>query len=197
MSDAFSGNSSAGAQGLTRARLPAGTRGPKAARMDETKRISMSAVRFLGAGALLAMTLAASGCASIKESRGFIVDQTLTSSIQPGIDNRQSVQGTLGHPSFESQFGQPTWYYVSSRTTRRPFVTPKIAEHQVLAVRFDPAGNVAAVERSGLDKVVYLSPDGDRTATVGRERSFFEDLFGNIGAVGAPGPGGPAGNTGP
>jgi outer membrane protein assembly factor BamE (lipoprotein component of BamABCDE complex) len=158
----------------------------------------MKAVRFLGAGALLAMTLAAGGCASIKEHRGFIVDPTLTASIQPGIDNKQSVQGTLGHPSFESQFGQPTWYYVSSTTGRRPFVNPRIQEHQVLAVQFDAAGNVAGVERTGIDKVVYLSPDGDKTPTLGRERGFFEDLFGNIGAVGAPGVGAPAGgNTGP
>ena len=154
----------------------------------------MSKGRFLGAGALLAVTLAVGGCASIKENRGFIVDQALTSSVQPGIDNRQSVQGTLGNPSFESQFGAPTWYYVSSQTARRPFVNPRIADHQVLAVRFDAAGNVAAVERTGIEKVAYLSPDGDQTPTLGRERSFFEDLFGNIGAVGAPGaqaPGGP------
>lgn len=156
----------------------------------------MTAVRFLGAGALAAVALAMGGCASIKESRGYIVDQTLTSSIQPGIDNRQSVQGTLGNPSFESQFGQPTWYYVSSRTARRPFSDPKIAEHQVLAVQFDAAGNVANVQRTGLDQVVFLNPDGDETATVGRNRGFFEDLFGNIGAVGAPGAGG-AGPTGP
>lgn len=157
----------------------------------------MAVVRFLGAAALLAMTLAAGGCASIKENRGFIVDPTLTESIQPGIDNKQSVQGTLGHPSFESQFGTPTWYYVSSRTGRSPFAKPRITEHQVLAVQFDAAGNVAAVQRTGIDKVVYLSPDGDATPTVGRERGFFEDLFGNIGAVGAPGAGAPAGNTGP
>jgi outer membrane protein assembly factor BamE (lipoprotein component of BamABCDE complex) len=154
----------------------------------------MKAVRFLGAGALLAMTLAAGGCAAIKETRGFIVDPTLTESIQPGIDNKQSVQGTLGHPSFESQFGTPTWYYVSSRTSRRPFAKPRISEHQVLAVQFDAAGNVANVQRTGIDKVVYLSPDGDATPTVGRERGFFEDLFGNIGAVGAPGAGAPGGN---
>ncbi len=162
----------------------------------------MSAVRFLGlrlvgGGALVAAMLAAGGCASIKENRGYIVDQTLVSSIQPGIDNKQSVEGTLGHPSFESQFGKPTWYYISSQTGRRPFVKPRITEHQVLAVQFDAAGNVSNVERTGLDKVAYLSPDGDSTASVGRNRSFFEDLFGNIGAVGAPGVGGQGGNTGP
>jgi outer membrane protein assembly factor BamE (lipoprotein component of BamABCDE complex) len=164
--------------------------------MDETKRISMSAVRFLGAGALLVATLAASGCTSIRESRGYIVEPTLTSSIQPGVDNRQSVQGTLGHPSFVSQFGQPTWYYVSSVTTRKPFVKPRINQHQVLAVRFDPAGNVANVETTGLDQVVYLTPNGDKTPTAGRERGFLEDLFGNIGAVGAPGAPGAGGGPG-
>ncbi len=156
----------------------------------------MTAVRILGAGALLAVALATSGCASIREQRGFIVDQTLTSSVQPGIDNQQSVRATLGHPSFESQFGAPTWYYVSSQTGRRPFLRPQIVDHQVLAVRFDSAGNVAGVERSGLDKVVFLSPDGDETPTLGRERSFLEDLFGNIGAVGAPGAGAPGGAPG-
>jgi outer membrane protein assembly factor BamE (lipoprotein component of BamABCDE complex) len=158
----------------------------------------MTAVRFLGAGAAVAMALSAAGCASIKEHRGFFVDPTLTASVQPGIDNKQSVQATLGHPSFESQFGEPTWYYVSSQTGRRPFLRPRIEEHQVLAVQFDAAGNVAGVERTGLDKVVFLSPDGDQTPTLGRERSFFEDLFGNIGSVGAPGaPGAAGGGNGP
>ena len=157
----------------------------------------MTAFRFLGASLLTAAALAAGGCSSIRESRGFIADPTLTQSIQPGIDNKQSVQGTLGLPSFESQFGQPTWYYVSSVTERKPFARPRIGTHSVLAVQFDPAGNVSNLERSGLDKVVYISPDGEETPTLGRDRSFFEDLFGNIGAVGAPGTGAPGGPGGP
>ena len=157
----------------------------------------MGSIRFLGAGTALAVLLAASGCASIKESRGFIADPTLTASVQPGVDNKLSVQATLGHPSFESRYGDPTWYYVSSVTGRAPFGRPRIESHQVLAVKFDPSGNVSAVDTTGLEKVVYLSPDGDSTPTLGRERSFFEDLFGNIGAVGAPGAGGPTAGTGP
>lgn len=156
----------------------------------------MTAVRLMSLAALAAAGLAASGCSSIREQRGFIVDPVLTASVQPGVDNRQSVRATLGQPSFESQFGAPTWYYVSSQTERRPFQRPRISDHQVVAVRFDGAGNVAGVETSGLDKVVYLSPDGDKTPTLGRERSFFEDLFGNIGTMGAPGAGQP-GQPGP
>ena len=35
-----------------------------------------------------------------------------------------------------------------------------------------------------------LHPEGDKTPVLGKERSFLEDLFGNIGAVGAAAPGG-------
>ena len=137
------------------------------------------------------MVLALGACASIRESRGYIVDAVLLQTIQPGIDNQQSVEDTLGRPTFTSQYGEPTWYYVSSVTGRRPFVRPRIRNHGVLAVRFDAAGNVASVDRSGIEQVVYLQPDGDKTPTLGRERGFLEDLFGNIGQVGGVGaPGG-------
>jgi outer membrane protein assembly factor BamE (lipoprotein component of BamABCDE complex) len=140
--------------------------------------------------ALLGCALLALGaCSSIRESRGFVNDPVLTEAIQPGIDNRRSVEGTLGRPTFESQYGENTWYYIASITGRRPFVRPRIREHSVMAIQFDEAGNVKSVERSGIDQVVYLQPDGDKTPTLGRERGFLEDLFGNIGQVGAAGVG--------
>ncbi len=145
----------------------------------------MMAGKAIGAGLVLAATLAAGGCSSIRENRGYVTDQSLTNAIQPGIDNQRSVQGTLGRPSFTSQFGEPTWYYVSSVAGRKPFVRPKIIQHSVLKVRFDSAGNVIAADRTGIDQIAYLTPDGDSTPTLGRERSFFEDLFGNIGQVGS------------
>ncbi|GAA4647623.1 outer membrane protein assembly factor BamE [Pontixanthobacter gangjinensis] len=149
--------------------------------------------KMIGAGLVLAAALTAGGCSSIRESRGYIADQTLISSVQPGIDNQTSVTATLGRPTFTSQFGEPVWYYVSSVTGRKPFVRPRIREHAVLAVKFDAAGNVVSADRTGLDQVAFLSPDGDKTPTLGRERGFFEDLFGNIGTVGAPGAGAPGG----
>lgn len=153
----------------------------------------MLAGKRIAALTLIAAATALSGCSTIKENRGYIVDQVLIDSVQPGIDNQTSVAGTLGRPSFTSQFGDPVWYYVSSTTGRKPFVRPQIRQHSVLAVKFDAAGNVVATETSGMDQIAFISPDGDETPTLGRERSFFEDLFGNIGAVGAAGPAGGGG----
>ncbi|GAB5349803.1 outer membrane protein assembly factor BamE [Alteriqipengyuania sp. 357] len=156
----------------------------------------MRIVKAIAPVVLLGLLVSAGGCTSIREKRGYFADGRLISLVQPGIDNQQSVQATLGRPTFTSQFGPETWYYVSSTTGRKPFVRPRIVEQNVLAVRFDGAGNVVAADKSGIDEVVYLTPDGDATPTLGRERGFLEDLFGNIGTVGAPGAGAPGGGPG-
>jgi hypothetical protein len=100
-----------------------------------------------------------------------------------GIDNRASVEGTLGRPTFVSQFGPQDWYYVSRDMRQLAFANPKAKEQTVLRVRFDAAGNVERLDKAGIDKVTDISPKDGKTPTLGRERTFFEDIFGNIGAV--------------
>jgi outer membrane protein assembly factor BamE (lipoprotein component of BamABCDE complex) len=153
-------------------------------------------MRAATALALLAALPLATGCASIKDHRGYLADPTLLASIQAGVDNRLSVERTLGRPTFTSQFGQPAWYYVGVDTAQRPFGTPRTTDEAVLKITFDANGNVAAVERSGMERVVRIDPENDKTPTLGRERGFLQDLFGNIGSVGAGGGNVPTGQTG-
>ena len=139
--------------------------------------------------------LALSACASIKDHRGYLVDFPLLDSVQPGIDNQISVERTLGRPSFISQYGAKDWYYISTNTRQSAFTRPKSHEQLLVRISFDAKGNVAAVTRSGMERVAQINPDGDKTPTLGRDRSFLEDLFGNIGQVGAGGgAGGPNGS---
>jgi outer membrane protein assembly factor BamE (lipoprotein component of BamABCDE complex) len=137
-----------------------------------------------------ALALGASACSRVPGHQGFIADKPLIEGIQPGVDNMESVQKTLGRPSFVGQFTPNEWYYVSRNTKQLAFATPRPVEQVILRVRFDGAGNVAAVDKGGLEKVAKIDPIGDKTPTLGRDRSFFEDLFGNIGSVGAAGQGG-------
>jgi outer membrane protein assembly factor BamE (lipoprotein component of BamABCDE complex) len=53
-----------------------------------------------------------SGCAGILAHKGAVLDPQLASSIQPGIDNKASVEKLLGRPSFTGQFTPDDWYYV-------------------------------------------------------------------------------------
>ncbi len=146
-------------------------------------------MRAVAAAAVLA---GLAGCVSIRDHRGYIMDQAVADSIQPGVDNKLSVERALGRPTFASQYGDPAWYYISTNTRQRPFASSRAYEQTVLRVRFDPQGNVVGVDRSGIDKVVHIGPDGKKTPTLGRDRGLLEDLFGNIGTVGS-GMGGPAG----
>jgi outer membrane protein assembly factor BamE (lipoprotein component of BamABCDE complex) len=143
---------------------------------------------------MLGVAVLMAGCSSIVGHKGYLADEVILQSVQPGVDNRDSVQRALGQPSFQSQFGEPVWYYVSSTTGQRPFTNPRITEHTVLAVRFDAAGNVISADRSGMEQVARISPESEETPTLGKDRGFLQDLFGNIGQVGTgAGPGGPAG----
>lgn len=152
----------------------------------------MHASRFRTAivGGLIATTLL-SGCAQLRGRQGYVVDPVLADSVTAGVDNRESVEKTLGRPTFVGQFSDRDYFYVARETRQLAFANPRPVAQIVMHVKFDAAGNVTAVERTGLENVVRLSPEGDKTPTLGRERSFFEDIFGNIGAVGAPGAGAP------
>jgi outer membrane protein assembly factor BamE (lipoprotein component of BamABCDE complex) len=150
----------------------------------------------LKAGLALALAMGLSACASIKDHRGYPVDGPLLDSILPGVDNQASVERTLGRPTFISEYGRKDWYYVSTNTRQAAFGRPRAHEQLLVKVVFDDEGNVATIERTGMEKVVRLDPEGDETPTLGRERTFLQDLFGNIGTVGAGAPGGAGGPGG-
>jgi outer membrane protein assembly factor BamE (lipoprotein component of BamABCDE complex) len=135
----------------------------------------------------LALVAGLSGCTEVREHQGYVVDRALVASVEPGVDNRDSVQATLGDPSFASQFDDGTWYYVSRSTKQFSFGTPKPVNQLTLAVHFAKDGTVTSVDRSGLEQVVGIHPVADKTPTLGRKRSLFQELFGNIGAVGGAG----------
>jgi outer membrane protein assembly factor BamE (lipoprotein component of BamABCDE complex) len=142
--------------------------------------------------------VALTGCASVRTHKGAVIDPTLASAIQPGVDNKTSVEKLLGRPSFTGEFTPDEWYYVSRDTAQYAFRNPRTLRQTVLLVKFDPAGNVASVGRTGKELVLNVDPTGRKTPTLGRKQGFFEELFNNIGSVGTPGlPGSNGGGSGP
>lgn len=139
------------------------------------------------AAILLVALAATAGCNQIRDRQGYIADPVLVAAVQPGVDNRDSVASTLGRPTFVGQFDQRDWYYVSRETANLGFNKPRASKQEVLHIRFDEAGNVAFVKKTGLEQVAAIDPSSKETPTLGRDKSFFEELFGNIGQVGTVG----------
>lgn len=157
----------------------------------------MISARALLTAACGAALLGTGACAPLRGYQGYVVDADLVNSVQPGVDNRESVLATLGKPTLTSQFNQGEWYYVGRNTRNYAFNNPKPREQTTLRIRFDAQGNVTDVTRTGVEQIASINPSNKKTPTLGRERGFFEDLFGNIGTVGAPGTGGPGPGNGP
>ncbi len=137
--------------------------------------------------AAIAAAVLLTGCAQTRSHKGIVLDTQLAAGIQPGVDNKDSVEKLLGRPSFTGEFTPNDWYYVSRDVRQIAFRIPRVTKQMVLIVRFDQKGNVASVQRTGKELVMNVEPTGRTTPTPGRKRSFFEEIFGNIGSVGAPG----------
>ena len=134
----------------------------------------------------IAAAVMLSGCAGVHAHKGAVIDNQLVAAIQPGVDNKASVEKVLGRPTFTGQFNQNDWYYVSRDTKQIAFRNPRPTRGTVLLVRFDQAGNVVSMSRSGRELMAGVDPSGRRTPTLGRDRGFFDELFGNISTVGSP-----------
>lgn len=147
----------------------------------------MSSAVLKGATAVVGAALLG-GCAiSTQDHRGYVMDEELATAIQVGTDNKASVEKTLGRPSFAGTFDDNDWYYVARDTRTFAFRQPRVTAQKVTHIRFDQAGNVASIENTDEKLIASISPNGDRTPTLGRQKSFFEDLFGGIGTISQPG----------
>ena len=105
------------------------------------------------------------GCASNHVHKGTVIDRRLVSAIQPGVDNKDSVEKLLGRPTFTGEFTQNDWYYVSRDTNQIGFRNPRVTKTTVLHVSFDPKGNVGGRQRdrprTGHEPRPLGSPDTD------------------------------------
>ncbi|MHA6721956.1 outer membrane protein assembly factor BamE [Sphingomonas sp. RS2018] len=155
-------------------------------------------MRRTAALVLILASVSAAACTPLRGHQGYIVDVDLVNSVQPGVDNRQTVAQTLGQPTVAGQFGDRQWYYVARDTRNLAFNNPRPSSQITIRVSFDAAGTVSNIDRMGLEQVVAINPSNKKTPTLGRERGFFSDLFGNIGTVGTMGGGaGGGGSDGP
>ncbi|WND02238.1 outer membrane protein assembly factor BamE [Temperatibacter marinus] len=151
---------------------------------------------------VVAMTLMVSltACGQRLQTRGYIFDKELADAIQPGVDNKQSVQATMGTPTLLAAFSDQTWYYVSTNVEVKPLFLPTPKWRRVMSVSFNEQGVVTGVENYDLSHARAIDPVDDKTPTKGKQLGFFQQLFMNVGRfsgqqpVGGPGGPGPNGS---
>ena len=135
--------------------------------------------RTAGISLLLAVLLVA--CSPTINQHGHRIDNEMIASIVPGVTSKEQVARVLGSPSAIGTFEDQRWYYITQRSEKVSFYQSEITKQDVVVVAFDDRGIVENVDRQGLDQAQAVVPAAERTRTLGKELSLFEQLIGNIG----------------
>lgn len=135
------------------------------------------------AAVLLAGPFLISGCAPVNSTHGFTAIQTTPNQVKVGADTKSTVLEALGSPSAVSTFDPNTWFYVSQSVQRVAFYRPRVTKRDVVAVAFDEAEKVRAVNSYTLEDGKVIAFNGRETPTRGRELTILEQLLGNVGRV--------------
>jgi outer membrane protein assembly factor BamE (lipoprotein component of BamABCDE complex) len=121
---------------------------------------------------------------SPRQFRGHTVDDEQLTQIVAGVTSRGDVEALLGSPSATGTFDANEWFYIGGVTRQRPVQTMRLIEQRVVMVRFNQAGTVQEVRRLGPEDGRQIQVVERVTPSPGTERSFMQQLFGNIGRVG-------------
>lgn len=132
------------------------------------------------------LALSTSACEKAIQVRGNLPEPDTVTRIQPGTHSREDVARLLGSPSTISTFQDSKWYYIGQKTTAVAFFEPEVLDRNVLVVAFDDTGTVVETQQISLADGRDIDPVDRETPTEGRELTFFQQIFGNIGRFTLP-----------
>lgn len=140
--------------------------------------------------AILLVSFAAivTACSPDIDHRGYLAKPGAFDTVRRGM-SKTEVEATLGSPSTTAsvKLQGDSYYYISSTTEQRAFLTPTELSRQVIAVRFDHNDQVESFGQYGLEDGKIIEMNGRTTPTGGRELTMLQQIFFNLGR---PGPGG-------
>lgn len=132
---------------------------------------------------LLALSLPLAACGGREDVRGSVMTKERMDEIRPGATTQAELIEIIGSPTASTVFPQDgqIWYYISKETKTVAFFEPETMKQEVLEIRFDPSGRVADIRKYGIDDAKQIQLVSRITPTRGKELSFVEQMFGNIG----------------
>jgi outer membrane protein assembly factor BamE (lipoprotein component of BamABCDE complex) len=118
------------------------------------------------------------GCSPEINHRGYIAKPGAFAQVSEGM-SKSEVEGILGSPSTTAsvKFQGDSYYYISSITQGRSFLTPQETNREVIAVRFTENDQVASTAQYGLQDGRIIDINSRKTVIAGSELSILSELF--------------------
>ena len=133
---------------------------------------------------LVAIALVMAGCSPEINHRGYIAKPGAFSQVSEGM-SKSEVEGILGSPSTTASinFQGDSYYYISSVTQGRAFLSPVETNREIIAVRFNKAEQVESVAQYGLADGKIININTRKTLIAGNEFSILRELFSGKGTA--------------
>ena len=146
---------------------------------------NLNAVLRSVAALLCILALSACGATKLKDSHGYVPEDTLLNEVLVGRDTKETVGRILGRPGTEGILDDRGWYYVKSDYERFLWREPVEVDREVVVVSFSENGVVQNVERFGLESGQVIALSRRVTTSNTRGIGFLRQLFSNLGTFDA------------
>ncbi len=130
---------------------------------------------------LFSLLLVCSSCIKTIHTSGHLFEEKEIAALKK-IQNKEELENLLGSPTTVSEFGQETWYYITSKKESIAFLKENLIEQNIIAVAFKKNGIV--------DNIIYYSEKDAKhnheivsevTIVKGNDSTTTQQFFGNIG----------------
>lgn len=128
---------------------------------------------------LIFLTFCCNGCVKTVHICGHLFKEGEIQSLE-NAKNKEDVENLLGSPTSVSDFGQETWYYITTKKETIAFLPDTVLEQNIISVTFnnDMVDAVYKYSEKDANRVRLVS---EYTSTKGNDISTAQQLFSNVG----------------
>jgi outer membrane protein assembly factor BamE (lipoprotein component of BamABCDE complex) len=131
--------------------------------------------------AVAGFTMVLAACSPTVDHRGYVAKPGAFDQISSGM-SKTEVEGILGSPSTTAsvKFKGDSYYYITSITESRAFLTPAETNREIIAIRFNETDQVQSFAQYGLQDGRIIDVNTRKTLVVGEDEGLLKQLFRGI-----------------
>ncbi len=118
------------------------------------------------------------------EKRGYSFELSDYQLLKEKINNKNDALNFMGYPSFISESDhKELWVYYSEDVKKLLFFKPEILDRKIITIAFDNKNVVEKIKSYDLQDQKPISFDKNYTQVYSTKKSWWSQIFGNIGQV--------------
>lgn len=129
---------------------------------------------------LISLILCCTSCIKTVHVSGHLFEEKEIRALKEA-KSKQDVENLLGGPTTISNFGDETWYYITTKKQRVAFWPDKVLEQNIIAINFTKDGVIENILRYSEKDAKNHKLVTDITFVKGNDTTKAQQFFGNIG----------------